>query len=214
MPRGRGVKINKGNPMVTTLAKKVMESMCQTEKVETATQDNFKKIFENSPESQDLLQELVADTISTFRLDHTLVPKPILVAPPVAFDKRHTNFLPNYTENTLTRVVVLAGSHEIFYPEKLSSKIPDIGIFVYQGSAFKVSPQHGNFTYDNSTLYSTDKYPGRGFKRPESRFLVVIDFICNDSEKLEAHRAEEIQKAGSKLSNPGLIDNFLKLLGK
>lgn len=217
MPRGRNTTRKQVNPQHQELLSKVLGSVYDVKKIENSKKEDWAKLMAFPEENNDMLEDIVADVVTTFQIDHNLRAVTQLINVKPVLDKRRLNTLPKYAENTVSRVVVVSGTHEIFEIAKMSILPFKQGVFVPQGQAFKTAPGQGDMTYDDRDMYDKTKYPGRGFKRPHERRLVVIDFVAADAEAAAAAVGSDTSKAGEKLvqdGGPGLIQNMLKLFGK
>lgn len=205
------------NPQHKDMISKLMGSMSEVKRLELSTKDNITKLI--ADKNSDLVDDLTAEVKTVFQIDHDLksVLKYIEPRTDGSFDKRKINTLPPYAENTVSRVVVVSGSNEIFTPAKMSSLPFNAGVFVSAGSAFKTSPTHGDFTYDNRGMYDAKEYPGRGIKRPEHRRLVIIDFVGETTELAESAKQEELLNIGKKITgdvaNSELISELASSFG-
>lgn len=218
MPRGRkSRRQTQVNPLHQGILSKVIDAVYTVKKIENSKPDDFNKLMAFPDENKEFLSDLIAEVVTSFQIDHNLNPVPHFVNVKPFIDKHKTNILPKCVENTVTRVVVVSGTHEIFENLALSALPFNQGIFVSQGHAFKTLPSQGDLMYNDRDTYDKVKYPGKGIKRPHNRRLVIIDFVAKDSEAATKAVSEDVSKSGEKLvqeSGPGLIQNLLKLFGK
>ena len=231
MPRRNQKKVMQRNPMLTSIFGKIMGSLCETKKIESATRANITTIFEGHTSeepvkkelAESILTDIVIDIINTFRVDSSLKQNVILVGPPTGIiNKKAEYLLPPLTDKTLTRIVLISGSHGLFTPRNMSSIMGNEQIFIPQGSAMEVSASFGDLKYDDKSYYDKTKFNGKGFLRAESRHLIVVDFLCDDEELLKKKTGEDIEKAGKNLAKTmagsgvdttGLIQNLMKNFG-
>lgn len=225
MPRGKGKQKLSTNPQFDDLFKKVIGSLCEVKQLSLVTQHNVEKIFSNADTREELLKDIQFEVVTEFRLNPDLKVNRILMPPRQTITKGSVNKLPPFSPGTLYRIVAISGSHELFYLNSAKKLLGNEAIFLPQGHAVKITPQHGEFTYDNKSIYDKEKYPGRGFKRPDKRHLLIFDFITEDEEELKKQTGEDFTEAGKRLAhnlagpeaaataNPGLIQNLLKTIG-
>lgn len=237
MPRRGQRKVMQRNPLLGNLMGKMMSSIFETKKIESATISNISAIFEGRASedsakkelAESALKDVVIDILTQFRVDSTLKYNVILIGHPAApINKNSEYILPPLTDKTLTRIVLVSGTHELFYPSKMTSIMGDESIFLGQGHALEVSSSFGDLRYNDKSYYDKTKHPGKGFKRPENRHLIIVDFVTDDEEIIKKKQGEEIQKAGEKLARSmsatmsgamggadanGLIQNLMKNFG-
>lgn len=227
MPRRGQRKVMQRNPLLGNLMGKMMTSIFETKKIESATRSNISTIFEGRTSedsakkelAESALKDVVIDILTQFRVDSTLKYNVILIGPPsVPINKNSEYILPPLTDKTLTRIVLVSGSHCVFYPSGITSIMGDEGIFLSQGHATEISDSFGEIKYNDRGYYDKTKFPGKGYTRVESRHLIIIDFLCDNDEILKNKKGEYIQKAGEKLSRSmggrddctGLIQSLMK----
>lgn len=217
--RNSSRQVKTQNPLYQDLFSKVLNSACQVEKIDNTKSDDIARIMADPdyPTSKEFTQDLIAAVTTAFQVDHKLTPVHKFINVHPHLDKKRVNILPPYTENTAVRVVVVSGSHEIFYCSLLDKLPISQGIFVPMGNGLKITPTHGDFTYDNRDFYDKSKYPGKGLKRPTERRLIVIDYVGETTAQVQDATAKEMGKASEKMiketSGSGLIQNLLKGIG-
>jgi hypothetical protein len=224
MPRGLHRKIEK-NSLQKDLFSKVMNTLNETKRIESATTQNIEKaftesdalkgrIFEVSEPLTDTLSEIYGDVHSTFRIPHSYNRRITMYGPPVEFDKKRSYQLPASPPNTIYRIVLVSGTHELFEWNLLTSLTGAQNIFVPQGSAVKFTQGFSDYTYNNKSTYDKNFHPGKGIKYPEKRHLIIFDFILDDPEEIKRVQAESITKATSSLTKTGgIISDLFKSIG-
>jgi hypothetical protein len=184
------------------ILKNLIGSICEIQKISTASHARVQAIFAEVETSDEYLKDVVYDAITEFRLDPNLKRTIIKISPnKVKTERILEHVLPEYTEGTLYRIVIVSGSHELFYPISMTKLLQDQAVFLPQGSAFKISPSHGNFLYNDEEFYDKTRYEGRGFKRPEGRHIIVIDFTTEDQELIQKQVGSEIDTISRRMSN-------------
>lgn len=177
--------------------------LCDVRKIESSSDSEVKEFFDlvktrteytSVEDMPDPLQTLRADIISTLELDHDLKTSVVVYPQQESVDKKKTYTLPKPRDNVVVRVVLVYGSHEIFYSKGLEKVMGPIGSFVHQGSAIKILPSSGDFWYDNKDDYDRETYPGSGKKRPTKRQLAIFDFISESEDVSKKIKSQEITR--------------------
>lgn len=234
------------NPAQKSLISQAMGSICDVRKLERYPLDDIKSAFEESYKHREggtrgvviysrdagtmdsssmalpeTLQNVLAEVVTTFRLEHELAESVIttLIPPPPAFTSKDSTFnLPSYPEKSVCRIVIPFGSHEIFQSRGLGSVLGPHGIMVPQGSGIKMLSVHGDFVFNNKTTYDTTFHPGKGMKSPDRRHLVVFDFISDSDELIQKVRQQELPRLTRALApiagTQGALSSILNSLTK
>jgi len=177
--------------------------ICETKNIESLKDQKsgeyFKSVkqrttFESVNDMPDTLQDIYSDVVSTMELNHDLKTTAIVYSPQDHVDKKKIYNLPNYNDNVICRVVVVYGSHEIFYSKRMNKILGNIGSFVNQGQAIKFIPTSGSFYYDNKDTYDAEMYSGSGNKRPTSRQLIIFDFFSDSEDDKKKVNDKEISR--------------------
>lgn len=215
-------KIEK-NVLQRDLFSKVMSNLNETKRIESATVTNVKKAFEEADAKKvfesgepltEVLADIYADIHSTFRVDHSYSCRTTMYGPSVEVDKKRIYRLPPAPSNTVYRIVLISGTHELFEWNLLSSLAGPQNIFVPQGSAVKLTQGFSDFTYNNKSTYDKNIHPGKGIKYPEKRHLIIFDFMSDNPEECKKIQAETVEKATSSLTKAGgMISELFKSIG-
>jgi hypothetical protein len=205
------------------IGQKIMNSFYETKRIDGFTLRDAKQLFEEAGEKVHFLPgeefpshlaDLCSTVASSFRLDYDYEVEAFLVPPPTKIEKKKMHSLPPYPENSIYRIVVVSGSHEIFVISQLRSFFNDMGVFVPTGSAVKIVREIGTVEYSDQGRYDQSLYPGKGIKRPEERHLIVLDFISTKEDERGKAQIAETQRAAKALSeSSGVFDTLLKAVG-
>lgn len=224
MPRGQNKKIDQSQ-LQKTFFSKVMGSLYETKRIESASLENVVKAFTEAEASKgkvyeigdtlpSTLEDIYVDAHTAFGIEHSYKSRTILFAPPLDMDKKRVYRLPPTVPGTINRIVLVAGTHELFECDILGKLMGPQSVFVPQGSAFKLTQGFTDFTYNNKSAYDKNIHPGKGIKHPEKRHLIIFDFISDKPEEVERVQAESLSKATSGLTKTdGLIANLFKSIG-
>lgn len=224
MPRGSAKKIDQSS-LQKSLFSKVMGSLYETKRIESATATNVAKTFAEADASKgrvfeigealpSSLEDVFIDVHTAFGIDHSYKSRTILFGPPVEVDKKRVYRLPPAVPGTIHRIVLVSGTHELLECDVLGKLMGSQGILIPQGSAVKLTQGFTDFTYNNKGFYDKNVHPGKGIKHPEKRHLIIFDFISDKPEEVEKTQAEALSKATSNLTQAnGLIANLFKSVG-
>lgn len=224
MPRGQQkyMKAAPPNGEQQKIMDKLISSFCDIKNIPSANYESITKLFSEcdqrvfSPEDvmPSVMEDLCVDIQSAFRIDHDYSIQVTLIPPPTHVIKDFTFKLPPAPQNMIYRIVLLVGTHEVFYLNGLKMFLGQRGIFLTQGHAMKISAAHGEFSYDNKGKYDNNLYPGRGFKRPERRHLIIFDFISDQEGEATKAAVAEVQRASGTLTESGgIVSDIVKKLG-
>lgn len=199
------------DPRRQDLLTNMFGSLSDTKKLDP---DTLSKVFSDNPGQKDALADIKADIISKFSIDYELKVKTTFLLAPKIFDKMRTFKLPPYPEKIVTRVVISHGSHEVFMPNTSNPFLKgNAGLFCANNHALKFSPRYGELTYNNKSSYNKEAHPGKGFKYPHKRQLLILDFYSESQDVANNHSSEELSKVVdsiSKVVNPDLISDLTK----
>lgn len=224
MPRGQAKKIDQSQ-LQKSLFSKVMGSLYETKRIESATPANVVKafaeaeaskgrVFETGETLPSTLEDIFIDAHTTFGIDHSYKSRTILFAPPIEVDKKRVYRLPSAVPGTIHRIVLVSGTHELLECDALGKLMGPQGVLVPQGSAVKLSQGFTDFTYNNKSSYDKNVHPGKGIKHPENRHLIIFDFISDKPDEIQKVQADTLSKATSSLTQAnGLIANLFKSVG-
>lgn len=222
MPNARGMR-RATKKIQPELGQKIMNSFYETKRIDGFSLKDAKSLFEEAGEKTHFLPgeelpsqlfDLSSMVASSFRLDYDYKIGAFLISPPTKIDPKKTHSLPPYPENSIYRVVVVSGSHEVFVISQLRFFFNDMGVFVPTGSAVKLVREIGTVEYSDRGRYDVKLYPGKGIKRPEERHLIVFDFVSTKEEDKTQAQIYETQRAAQALSeSSGVFDTLLKAVG-
>lgn len=224
MPRGLNKKFET-NTLQRDLFSKIMSDLNETKRIECASPDKViqafaeaeaakGKIFETGEILTPLLEDIFINVHSAFKIDHSYTSRTILYGPPIECDKKRKYRLPPALPNTVFRIVLVSGTHELFEWDILSKMMGSQCTFLPQGSAVKFTQGFSDYTYNNSSKYDREIYPGKGIKYPEKRHLIIFDFMSDDPEEIKKIQAKTLDKASASLTKTsGIISDLFKSIG-
>lgn len=211
MPRGQGRHVRK-NPQAEGIFSKLVDNLYKTKKV-VIDEEELVKIDKttlyNSLDSPEFIQNYISTVQGEYQIPFHYKVNAIVMPPPGPSKKDRT--LPPSPPHTMTRVVGVFFSHEVFGLPPISTFLSGKEVMVPQGSTLKITPDQSRLTYNDKTHYNKQKHPGKGFKRPEKRYIVILDFISDDPEDIKKEQEREIKQLSE--NDSGLISSLAKMMG-
>lgn len=216
MPRGQGRKVKQAsqmNPQFSGIFSKLMDNLYQTKKV-VIDEDSLKEIsnsvtYLHDQEQPDFLKHYVSQVQGLYDIPHKYkVNIRVLIPAAQASDKDRR--LPPKSDHSITRVVGVFFSHEVFtFPQRMKL-LGSKGVLIPRNSILKVTPDQAQLNYNDRDTYDRESYQGKGRKYPTSRYIVILDFISEDTEDHALEQKKELDKLGG---SSDLISGLSNLLG-
>lgn len=214
MPNKKIKSVKKLNPQAEGMMNKLIGDLYKCHKV-VINQDDLMKIkettvFTPNNDFPEFLDNFVSDIQGHYQIPFNYKVHAKIITPTLSSSK-NDRILHDPPANTMSRVVGVFFSHEVFSLPTITKLLSNTGVLVPQSSVIKVSSDQARLKFNDKGFYDVNKYPGKGFKRPEKRYIIVIDFVSEDPEDIKKEQAKEIENISNNSS--GLISNLAKMMG-